>query len=44
MVTIIVGKCNDAESTVRMVTCCDGADEPKTITFDLTHLTVGQPK
>lgn len=44
MVTIIVGKCNNAESKARIVTCCNGADEPTSISFDLNNLTVGKPK
>ncbi|XP_055325074.1 galactokinase-like [Sitodiplosis mosellana] len=44
MVTIIVGKRNQTKSTANVVTCCDGADDPTTVSFDLNNLTVGTPK
>lgn len=44
MVTLIVGKCNNTESTARITTCCNGADEPTSISFDLNKLCVGKPK
>lgn len=44
MVTVIVGKCNGTESTARITTCCNGADEPTSISLDLNKLDAGKPK
>lgn len=44
MVTIIVGKRNNTESTANIVTHSDGADDPTNISLDLNNLTAGTPK
>lgn len=44
MVTIIVGKRNNTESTANIVTHCNGADDPTTISLDLNNLNAGMPK
>lgn len=44
MVTIIVGKVVPNSSTADIVTCCDGADDPRRIQFQLNNLTPGLPK
>ncbi|CAO1408953.1 unnamed protein product [Diamesa serratosioi] len=44
MVTILVGRKNGTKSHCDITTLCDGADEPRHITFDSTDLQPGLPK
>lgn len=44
MVTIVVGRKNGTTSQCNITTLCEGADEPRNITFDSTDLQPGLPK
>lgn len=44
MVTIIVGKIEPNTNIADIITCCDGADDPRRIRFELNNLTPGLPK
>lgn len=44
MVTIIVGKITPNSNTADIITCCDGADDPRRVQFQLNDLTPGLPK
>lgn len=44
MVTLIVGKRNGEKSKANIVTHCDGADDPRSVSLDLDNLKPGLPK
>lgn len=44
MVTIIVGKVVPNSNTADIITCCDGADDPRRVQFQLNNLTPGLPR
>ncbi|KAJ6634745.1 Galactokinase [Pseudolycoriella hygida] len=44
MATIIVGKIVPNTNTADIITCCDGADDPRRVQFELKNLAPGLPK
>lgn len=43
MVTFVIGKLNGTDEC-EIVTCCDGADEPRRVRFSIRNLAPGHPK
>lgn len=44
MVTIMVGKIVPNTNTADIITCCDGADDPRRVRFQLNNVTPGLPR
>lgn len=44
IVTIIVGKIKPNTNIADIITCCDGADDPRRVQFQLNNLTPGLPR